>query len=161
MVKTAIQLLQYNRKGYLLVVDCGLAGKAASQNEGERMLRELLALDEAVASAVSFAGENSLILVAGKQSVGGLRLNGYPFRNDKGVAVVGINSQGIPSLTWSTGPGTRAASAKTPTLPPANEPSAVPAPVAIGVAEDGIVRRSRRGFGEASRLQGQHRDLSR
>ena len=112
MVKTAIQLLQYNRKGYLLVVDCGLAGKAASQNEGERMLRELLALDEAVASAVSFAGEDSLILVAGKQSVGGLRLNGYPFRSDKGVAVVGINSQGIPSLTWSTGPGTRAASAE-------------------------------------------------
>ena len=35
MVRTAIQLLQYNAKGYLLVVDAGLAGKAASQNEGE------------------------------------------------------------------------------------------------------------------------------
>src|SRR4029077_6207194 len=122
MVKTAIQLLQYNRKGYLLVVDCGLAGKTASQNEGERMLRELLALDEAVASAVSFAGEDSLILVVGKQSIGGLRLNGYPFRNDKGVAVVGINSQGIPSLTWSTGPGSRAASARTTKGHPPNNP---------------------------------------
>ncbi|HEY5769017.1 MAG TPA: alkaline phosphatase [Terrimicrobium sp.] len=151
MVKTAIQLLQYNRKGYLLVVDSGLAGKAASQNEGERMLRELLALDEAVASAVSFAGENSLILVAGKQSVGGLRLNGYPFRSDKGVAVVGINSQGIPSLTWSTGPGTRAASAENADAAPGNEPSAVPAPVAIGVAEDGIVAGS---GGGSERLQG-------
>ena len=139
MVRMAIQLLQYNRKGYLLVVDCGLAGKAASQNQGERMLRELLALDEAVASAVSFAGEKSLILVVGKQSVGGLRLNGYPFRNDKGVAVVGINSQGTPSLTWSTGPGSRAASAEAGDASPANEPSAVPAPFAIGVAEDGIV----------------------
>ena len=94
MVRVAIQLLQYNRKGYLLVVDCGLAGKAAAQNEGERMLRELIALDQAVASAVSFAGEDSLILVVGKQSVGGLRLNGYPFRDDKGVSVVGINSSG-------------------------------------------------------------------
>jgi alkaline phosphatase len=151
MVKTAIQLLQYNRKGYLLVVDCGLAGKAASQNEGERMLRELLALDEAVASAVSFAGEGSLILVVGKQSIGGLRLNGYPFRNDKGVAVVGINSQGIPSLTWSTGPGTRAAPAEAGDASQTNEPSAVPAPVAIGVAEDGIVA----GAGEGSeKLQG-------
>ncbi len=151
MVKTAIQLLQYNRKGYLLVVDCGLAGKAASQNEGERMLRELLALDEAAASAVSFAGEDSLILVVGKDSIGGLRLNGYPFRNDKGVAVVGINSQGIPSLTWSTGPGTRAASAEAGDASQANEPSAVPAPVAIGVAEDGIVA----GAGEGSKeLQG-------
>jgi alkaline phosphatase len=151
MVKMAIQLLQYNRKGYLLVVDCGLAGKAASQNEGERMLRELLALDEAVASAVSFAGRDSLILVVGKQSVGGLRLNGYPFRSDKGVAVVGINSQGIPSLTWSTGPGTRAASAEGANASSASEPSAVPAPVAIGVAEDGIVVGS---GGGSERLQG-------
>ena len=63
------------------------------------MLRELIALDQAVASAVSFAGAGSLILVVGKQSVGGLRLNGYPFRDDKGVSVVGINSQGIPSMT--------------------------------------------------------------
>ena len=97
MVISAVRLLQYNRNGYFLVVDCGLAGKAASQNQGERMLRQLLVLDDAIASAVNFAGENSLILVAGKQSVGGLRLNGYPFRNDKGVAVVGINSQGIPA----------------------------------------------------------------
>jgi alkaline phosphatase len=137
MVRAAIQLLQYNRKGYLLVVDSGLVGKAAAQNEGERMLRELIALDQAVASAVSFAGAGSLILVVGKQSVGGLRLNGYPFRDDKGVSVVGINSQGIPSMTWSTGPGTAAVG--TGEVSPASEPSAVPAPVAIGVAEDGIV----------------------
>ena len=137
MVRAAIQLLQYNRKGYLLVVDSGLTGKAAAQNEGERMLRELIALDQAVASAMSFAGADSLILVVGKQSVGGLRLNGYPFRDDKGVSVVGINSQGIPSMTWSTGPGTAAVG--TGEVSPASEPSAVPAPVAIGVAEDGIV----------------------
>ena len=151
MVRAAIQLLQYNRKGYLLIVDCGLAGKAASQNEGERMLRELLVLDEAVASAVSFAGENSLILVVGKQSVGGLRLNGYPFRTDKGVAVVGINSQGIPSLTWSTGPGTPPAAAGASDASRTNEPSAVSAPVALAVAEDGIVV----GTGDGSqKLQG-------
>jgi len=148
MVRLAIQLLQFNRKGYLLIVDCGLAGKAASQNEGERMLRELLALDEAVATALSFAGADSLVLVVGKQSIGGLRLNGYPFRDDKGVAVVGINTQGIPSMTWSTGPGTPAAGTD---AAPAGEPSAVPAPVAIGVAEDGIVAGAGAG---AEQLQG-------
>jgi alkaline phosphatase len=151
MVVAAIRLLQYNRKGYLLVVDCGLAGKAASQNQGERMLRELLALDEAIASAMTFAGQNSVILLVGKQSVGGLRLNGYPFRNDKGVAVVGINSQGIPSLTWASGPGNRAASADVRDAGPTNEPSAIGAPAAVGVAEDGIVA----GSGEGSeKLQG-------
>ncbi len=137
MVRSAIQLLQYNRKGYLLVVDCGLVGKAAGQNEGERMLREILTLDDAVAEAVAAAGENSLILVAGKQSIGGMRLNGYPFRNDKGVAVVGINSQGIPSLTWSTGPGSPQAAGTG--AQQASEPSAFPAPTAVGVAEDGII----------------------
>ncbi len=71
------------------------------------MLRQINALDEAVAAARSYAGENSLIIVAGKQSVGGLTLNGYPFRNDKGIAVTGINSQGVPSLTWATGPGSK------------------------------------------------------
>jgi len=140
MVQQAIQLLQYNRKGYLLIVDAGLVGKAAIQNEGERMLRELLTLDKAVAAAMGYAGENALVLVAGKQNIGGMKLNGYPFRNDRGVAVVGINSQGIPSITWSTGPGSRSQTPATDSVPsPANEPSAYPTPVAVGVAEDGII----------------------
>ena len=138
MVRMGIQLLQYNRKGYLLVVDCALPGKAASQNEGERMLRELLTLDEAVQAAVSTAGENALIVVASKQSIGGMRLNGYPFRNDKGVSVVGINAQGVPSLTWSTGPGSQHPSAGQ-EAKPSSEPSAFSTPAAVGVAEDGIV----------------------
>ncbi|CAN5601941.1 hypothetical protein BH09VER1_BH09VER1_20720 [soil metagenome] len=140
MVQGAIQILQFHTKGYVLVVDVGLVGRAASENKGERMLRELIALDDAVATAVNYAGDNALILVAGKQSVGGLRLNGYPFRNDKGVAVVGINSQGIPSITWSTGPGSKPTgdTNNSASVNP-NEPSSVPSPAAIGVAEDGIV----------------------
>jgi hypothetical protein len=78
-------------------------------------------------------------------------LNGYPFRTDKGVAVVGINSQGIPSLTWSTGPGTPPAAAGADDASRKNEPSAVPAPVAIGVAEDGIVAAAGEG---SQKLQG-------
>lgn len=139
MVRMAVQLLQYNRKGYLLVVDCALPGKAALQNEGERMLRELLTLDDAVEAARAVAGENALIVVAGKQSIGGMRLNGYPFRNDKGVAVVGINAQGVPSLTWSTGPGSQHPAAAGAEAAPSSEPSAFSAPAAVGVAEDGII----------------------
>lgn len=137
MVRHAIQLLQFNQKGYLLIVDAGLVGRAAAKNEGERMLRQLLALDAAVATAKAYAGENSLILVAGKQSVGGLTLNASPFRNDKGMALTGINSQGIPSLTWSTGPGSPPHSGATTPLPA--EPSAFQTPTAVGVVEDGIL----------------------
>jgi alkaline phosphatase len=137
MVRTAILLLQYNPRGYLLVVDAALAGKAGTQNEGERTLREILALDEAVAEARKYAGEDALILVAGKRNVGGLRLNGYPFRNDKGASLLGINPQGVPSITWSTGPesGTRVA----PEGPVSTEPAASKRAAGIGTAEDSIV----------------------
>jgi len=136
LVRHAIRLLQYNPRGYMLVVDAGLAGKASTQNEGERTLRELLALDEAVAAAVQYSGDNALIIVAGKRSVGGMRLNGNPFRNDKGTGLLGINAQGIPSISWSTGPGsgTRA----TPEGPVSTEPAASKQAAAVGTAEDAI-----------------------
>ena len=124
MVRHAIQLLQYNRNGYFLVVDASLMDSAAQRNEGERFLRCMGELDKAVATALQYTGNTALIIVTAKQSLGGLRLNGYPFRRDKGVSIVGMNTQGIPSLTWSTGPG------KT------DGPSAWPAASALGVAED-------------------------
>lgn len=136
MVLQAILLLQYNPKGYLLVVDAGLAGKAASLNEGERTLKEILTLDRAVAVARKYAGEKALVIVAGKQNMGGLRLNGYSFRNDKGAAILGINAQGVPSLTWSTGPGS--GQTTTPEGLAYTEPSAFKTASAVGTAEDSL-----------------------
>src|SRR5205085_5806590 len=34
----------------------------------------------------------------------GLSLNGFPFRKDSGIALLGLNSTGQPWLTWATGP---------------------------------------------------------
>ena len=136
MVRKAIQLLQYNAKGYFLVVDAALSGKAASQNEAERTVREMLALDEAVAEALRYAGADSLIIVAGKRSVGGLRLNGFPFRNDNGAALVGTNAQGIPSFTWSTGPGS--GTHATDSIATSTEPSARQLAAGIEVVEDSL-----------------------
>lgn len=134
LVRQAIRLLQYNPRGYLLVVDAGLAGKSAAQNEGERTLREILALDQAVAEALRYAGKDALVVVAGKRSVGGLRLNGFPFRNDKGAAILGINPQGVPSITWSTGPesGTHTGTQG----PVSSEPAASRRAAGIETAED-------------------------
>jgi alkaline phosphatase len=104
MVRRAIELLQFNPKGYLLVVDAGLMRKAAQENNGERTLTETLELDRAVAVARSYAGNKSLILVAGDHAIGGFSLNGFPFRRDSGVAILGINSSGYPWISWATGP---------------------------------------------------------
>jgi alkaline phosphatase len=108
MVRRAIELLQYNPGGYLLVVDAGLMRKAAEENNGERTLSETVELDRAVAVARRYAGQRSTIVVCGDAAIGGLNLNGFPFRKDSGIALLGLNSAGQPWITWATGPnGTR------------------------------------------------------
>jgi len=158
MVRRAIQFLQIHPKGYLLVVDAALVSRAAEQNNGERVLSETSDLDRAVATALQYAGEKTLILCVGKNDIGGLSLNGYPLKGDHGAALLGTNAAGYPAITWSTGPnGPRnsppepslasapAANAAAPVAPvetplPAlqKEPSAFGAPQAISTARDMI-----------------------
>ena len=104
MVRRAIELLQYNAGGYLLVVDVGLMRKAAQENAAERTLAETIELDRAVATARRYAGPRSTVIVCGDVAIGGLSLNGFPFRKDSGIALLGLNSAGQPWLTWATGP---------------------------------------------------------
>jgi hypothetical protein len=33
-----------------------------------------------------------------------MNLNGFPFRKDSGIALLGFNSAGQPWITWATGP---------------------------------------------------------
>lgn len=104
MVRRAVQLLQYNAGGYLLVVDAGLMRKAAQENNGERTLSQTVELDRAVGIARSYGGPRSTIIVCGDLAIGGLNLNGFPFRKDSGIALLGFNSAGQPWITWATGP---------------------------------------------------------
>ena len=104
MVRRAIELLQYNRRGYLLVVDAGLMRKAAQDNNAERTLNETGELDRAVAIARRYSGARSTIIVCGDVGIGSLSLNGIPFRKDSGIALLGLNSAGEPWVTWASGP---------------------------------------------------------
>jgi alkaline phosphatase len=148
MVRRAIELLQYNAGGYLLVVDAALMGKAAVQNDAERSFEETAELDRAVSVARRYAGAKSTIMVCGDVAIGGLSLNGFPFRKDSGLALLGFNSAGQPWITWATGPkGTR--SYGVPKAPAGNvesssgkaqdsEPAAFYAKSALNTAEDVI-----------------------
>jgi alkaline phosphatase len=128
MVRRAIQFLEVHSEGYVLVVDAGLATSAAERNEGERVITETLALDHAMATAAKYAGEkSSLILAVGKHGTGGFSLNGYPFVQDHGVALLGVNAVGQPAITWATGPN--GPGAKT-------EPSAFQTPSGLNTAQD-------------------------
>jgi alkaline phosphatase len=104
MVRRGVELLQYNPGGYLLIVDAALMRKAAENNAAERTFLETVELDRAVATARRYAGPKALILVCGDVGVGGLSLNGSPFRKDSSIALLGLNSAGQPWLTWATGP---------------------------------------------------------
>lgn len=104
MTRRAIELLQWNPGGYLLIVDAGLMGTAARQNHGEQTLAETAELDRAVGVANAYTGDNSTVMVAGNLGIGGLALNGAPFRRDSGIAILGVNAAGEPALTWATGP---------------------------------------------------------
>jgi alkaline phosphatase len=128
MVRQAIQLLQFNRKGYFLVVDAALVGRAAVANDGETLLRELVELDRAVATAVQYAGENVLLAVCGTTNLGGFQLNANGFRGDSGFAILGRSPDGVPAATWSTGTGERGAGAAEP-LEPVAFATMVPVPV--------------------------------
>ena len=143
MTRRAITFLQQNGRGYLLIVDAELIGAAASRNEGERTITETIALDRAVGTAMKYAGKNSLFLSVGRHSTGGLTLNGYPQRQDHGVALLGTSPEGYPYLTWATGPNGPAAAAGA--LSPAagapgsnahGEPAAAFFPSALNNAED-------------------------
>ena len=68
MVRAAIEVLQRRAGGYILVVDAGLTGRAALQNQGERLMQELVELDRSVAVALQYAGAKTLVVVAGGEA---------------------------------------------------------------------------------------------
>ena len=104
MVRRAVELLQYNPRGYLLIVDAARMRKAAETNNAEKTLSETAELDRAVATAQRYAGPKSMVIVCGDTAIGGLHANGFPFRKDSGIAVLGLNPSGEPWMTWATGP---------------------------------------------------------
>jgi hypothetical protein len=66
-------------------------------------------------------------------------MSGTPFRNDKGVAVLGLNAQGAPSITWSSGPGNNISyEANKENSSILAEPTSFNTPLALGVATDTI-----------------------
>ncbi len=141
LVHHAIECLETSRRGYVLVVDEDLISRACLLNEGEHLMRETLELDRAIGTAVKYAGEKSLIVAVGRESIGGFTLSGYPMRQDKGLALLGLTPEGNPYITWATGPK----GAKP------NEPVARDAAAGVNTAED--VLALGRGLG-AEKLRG-------
>jgi alkaline phosphatase len=142
MTRRAIQFLQTNGGGYFLVLDAALISRAAEQNDGEHVLTETVEFDHAIATAIKYAGEKSLVIAVGKHATGGMTLNGYPLRQEHGVGLLGVNAFGYPAIAWASGPNNTQTPAASPSPSPQpnvkNEPAAFFAPAAVNSAEDVI-----------------------
>lgn len=131
MVRRTVQMLQNNPQGYVLIVNAEAAARAAQRNDGEQFLREAIVFDEAVNTAIRYAGEKALIVVTGFRGIGGLTLNASPLRTETGLTILGKNAFGVPALTWATGPAVPANGDAAP-----EEPVAFRGESAVGYATD-------------------------
>src|SRR2546430_17253419 len=78
--------------------------KAPKPNNAKNTLTETAELDRTLSTAQRYAGPKSTIIVSGDTAIGGLHVNGFPFRKDSGIALLGLNPSGEPWMTWATGP---------------------------------------------------------
>ncbi len=142
MVRRAIEFLELHQRGYLLVVDAELISRAADRNDGEHVLTETVDMDRAIATAMRYAGDKSVIMAVGLHATGGMTLNGYPLRQEHNVGLLGVNAFGYPAISWATGPNgpqkADASGSPAPSAPSTNEPAAFYAPTAIDSAQDVI-----------------------
>jgi alkaline phosphatase len=72
MTQAAISCLNHNLNGYFLVVAPGLVARASEQNLGKLAADEVVAVDEAIAAAVEYAGPDALVLVTNSYNLGAL-----------------------------------------------------------------------------------------
>jgi len=72
MTRAAISSLNYNINGYFLVVTHGLVARASEQNLGKLAVDEVAEVDEAIQSAVEYAGPDALVMVTNSYSLGGV-----------------------------------------------------------------------------------------
>lgn len=117
MVKEAIRLLSQNPKGYFLMVEGGRIDHAAHINEKEKMMAEMVDLDDAIGYAMKTVNlKNTLIVLTADHETAGVAINGYgPHESAQGKNLLGKTTGRKtkayshtelkrPILTWSTGP---------------------------------------------------------
>jgi alkaline phosphatase len=100
MTRFAISTLNHNLNGYFLVVSHGLVARASEQNLGKLAVNEVAVVDEAIESAVQYAGPDALILVTNSYNLGAV---GTLSPSD--TLAVGPPSPSPNEPAWLAGPG--------------------------------------------------------
>ncbi len=87
MVRRGIELLQFHRGGYLLVIDASLMRQAGRRGESELRMEEVMEFDRAVTVATQYAGKKSVIFICG--DVADRRLTPLPSPSPKEMSEKG------------------------------------------------------------------------
>ncbi len=117
MTRVAISSLNYNIDGYFLVVEHDLVARAAERNLGTVAVNEVAQVDEAIESAVEYAGPDALVMVTNSYSLGAVGPLPSPTAGDLVAAAPTVNAEGDvvrpqaiplappPQPAWMAGPG--------------------------------------------------------
>jgi len=117
MTRVAISRLNHNGKGYFLVVEHDLVAQAAKRNFGRLAVNEVAEVDQAIASAVEYAGPDALVIVTNNYSLGAVGPLPSPSARDLVVSPPTVDANGDavkpqaipmappPPPAWLAGPG--------------------------------------------------------
>ncbi len=124
MTRFAIEKLEANEEGYLLVIEAGRVDHAHHAGNAARALEDTIALDEAVKVAIDSAGLDETLILVTADHGHTMSFAGYPPR---GSAILGIVKEGgghdgepvlasdgkpYTTLGYANGPGAVAAALK-------------------------------------------------
>jgi alkaline phosphatase len=117
MTRVAISSLNHNIDGYFLVVEHDLVARAAERNFGKLAVSEVAEVDEAIESAVEYAGPDALVMVTNNYSLGAVGPLPPPSAGDLVAAAPTVDADGDdvkppaipmappPQPAWLAGPG--------------------------------------------------------
>ncbi len=117
MTRVAISGLNKNINGYFLVVEHDLVARAAEHNFGKLAVNEVAEVDDAIQSAVAYAGPDALVIVTNNYSLGAVGPLPTPTARDRVAPTPTVDANGAPvkppliplapppQPTWLTGPG--------------------------------------------------------
>ena len=109
MTRVAISGLNKNINGYFLVVEHDLVARAAEQNFGKLAVNEVAEVDEAIQTAVEYAGPDALVVVTNSYSLGAVGPLPEPTARELVAPTPTVNADGKP--IQPRGHSTRAAAA--------------------------------------------------
>jgi alkaline phosphatase len=117
MTRVAVSTLNHNIDGYFLVVEHDLIARAAERNFGRLAVNEVAEVDEAIQSAVEYAGPDALVMVTNNYSLGAVGPLPVPAADELVAPVSTVDAEGAtvkpqaipmalpPQPRWLAGPG--------------------------------------------------------